>query len=161
VSAAETPILAECTCGDVEELQLLRDLILHDVDQWDASLIAFGGRPRTDAPWWVHRLWARLEARRLGNQVRRDLGLPEVPLAFEPTDLPSALIDQAAPIAEQAERMRQIAADLVGPHGKMRDAIDSLHLALRGYVHRRTDRFTLRGPAPEIRLPNAPAKVAR
>lgn len=92
MTAAETPVLATCECGDDPALQLLRDLILHDVDQYDASLIAFGHAPRTTAPAWVHRTWARLEVRRIGNKVRADLGLPELPVRFEKSDLPLSVL---------------------------------------------------------------------
>lgn len=97
MSAADTPVLAACQCGDDPELQLLRDLILHDVNQYDASLIAFGHAPRSTAPAWVQTLWARLEARRAGNKVRADLGMPELPIRFQKSDLPlSALLEEDA-----------------------------------------------------------------
>lgn len=76
----DTPILASCICDDDPQLQLLRDLMNRGMRQWDASQIAFGHHPSDRASRDVWSTWARLEARRIGNGKRRQLGLPELPL---------------------------------------------------------------------------------
>lgn len=76
----ETPILAACQCGDDPQLQLLRDLMNAGMAQLDASRIAFGAHPSDRAPREVWSTWSRVEVRRLGNVVRRQLGLPALPL---------------------------------------------------------------------------------
>lgn len=75
-----TPILAACQCGDDPQLQMLRDLMNNGMGQLDASRIAFGNHPGDHASRDAWSTWARVEVRRLGNVVRRQLGLPELPL---------------------------------------------------------------------------------
>lgn len=76
----ENPILAGCRCGDDPQLQLLRDLIADGMGQLEASRIAFGHEPGPRADRSVWSTWAKVEARRMGNAVRRRLGYPELPL---------------------------------------------------------------------------------
>jgi hypothetical protein len=77
----KTPVLASCQCGDDPQLQLLRDLMNAGMDQIPASRIAFGNTPSPRALPAVWSAWTKVEARRLGNSLRRRLGLPELPLA--------------------------------------------------------------------------------
>lgn len=91
MTAQDNPALAECQCGDDPQLQLLRDLLLRDVPQYDASLIAFGYPPRTTAAASVHRIWAGVEARRIANRARVELGLDEVRLLDPIPAVPQAL----------------------------------------------------------------------
>lgn len=78
--AGKTPILASCQCGDDPQLQLLRDLMNAGMAQIEASKIAFGSDPGPRASRETWSTWARVEARNLGNAVRRQLGLPELAL---------------------------------------------------------------------------------
>lgn len=75
-----TPILAACQCGNDPELQLLRDLINNGMGQIEASRIAFGSDPGPHAGGSTWSTWARVEARRAGNELRRRLGMPVLPL---------------------------------------------------------------------------------
>lgn len=75
-----TPILASCQCGNDPALQLLRDLMNGGMGQLDASKIAFGYPPSDHASRDEWSTWVKVEVRTLGNVVRRQLGLPELPL---------------------------------------------------------------------------------
>jgi hypothetical protein len=75
-----TPILASCQCGDDPALQLLRDLMNNGMAQLEASKIAFGHDPGPQASRDTWSTWIKVEARKLGNAARRQLGLPELPL---------------------------------------------------------------------------------
>jgi len=75
-----TPILASCQCNDDPQLQLMRDLMNGGMGQLDASRIAFGNEPHPRAGRDAWSTWVRVETRRLGNVVRRQLGHPELPL---------------------------------------------------------------------------------
>ena len=76
----KTPILASCQCGDDPQLQLLRDLMNRGMGQLEASRIAFGNTPADRPGAEVWSTWVKVEARRLGNALRRRLGLAELPL---------------------------------------------------------------------------------
>lgn len=76
----KNPILDSCQCGDDPQLQLLRDLISDGMDQLAASRIAFGNDPGPRASSAAWSTWARVETRRLGNQLRRRLGMRDLPL---------------------------------------------------------------------------------
>lgn len=78
--AGKTPILASCQCGDDPQLQMLRDLMNGGMGQLDASRIAFGNSPSPSSSGAVWSVWIRVEARRLANNLRGQLGLPALSL---------------------------------------------------------------------------------
>lgn len=75
VTEHQTPSGGLCNCSD-PQLELLRDLVTAGMDQREASAIAFNGHPTDNAGPAVWKVWCRLEAHRLAQDVRRRLGLP-------------------------------------------------------------------------------------
>lgn len=152
MTAAQTPVLASCQCGDDPELQLLRDLITNDLDQWNASLIAFGHPPKPDAPQWAQLLWARLEARRIANRTRADLCMPLLPLRLEPSDLVRRdriqvreAIKGGRLLTAVARRLQRLALDMIeaGVAKDLPDAIRQLRNA-----HRRPIKIPIQRTGP-------------
>lgn len=77
-----------CRCKD-KQVDQLRDLIGHGFNQldasrmlWDPASIEIDPAPEFGASPLSWSIWIHLMVRRLGNRVRRRLGLPEEPETF-------------------------------------------------------------------------------